>query len=161
MFYNGEASKCSNANAYFAASVMQVAALEAALQAMCFLFPNEVKRTAVYQREKFKRRRAKALEFNLYELIEIAEECAWFPSKYVVWGGKRKTLAGFSHEVRELRNFIHPGKWAREHSDTPKFTKEVYDAVGEVFAVATDWPVHWVHEDLRVRLKREQNAECR
>jgi hypothetical protein len=81
---------------------MQVAALEAVLQAMCFLFPNEVKRTAVYQRKKFKRRRTKALEFNLYELIKIAEECAWFPSKYVVWGSKRKTLAGFSHEVREL-----------------------------------------------------------
>jgi hypothetical protein len=56
-----------------------------------FLFPNEVKRTAIYQRKKFKRRRSKALDFTLYELIKIAEECAWFPSKYVVWGGKRAT----------------------------------------------------------------------
>jgi hypothetical protein len=160
-FYNRQARKCSNARAYFAASVMQAAALEAALQALCFLFPNEVKRTSIYQRKKFKRKRSKALDFTLYELIKIAEECAWFPSKYVVWGGKRATLAGFSHEIRELRNFIHPGKWAAEHPDTTKFTKGVYNVVKEVFEVATDWLIHRVHEDLRVRMKREGAAECR
>ena len=39
-FYHREARKCSKAKAYFAASVMQVAAFEAALQSMCFIYPN-------------------------------------------------------------------------------------------------------------------------
>ena len=131
--------------------------MEAALQAMCFLYPNEVKKTTVYQRKKFKGKRNKTLEFNLYQLIKIAEELAWFPPKCVTWAGKRKTLAGFSHEVRELRNFVHPCKWAREHPDTTKFTKGVYDAVYEVFDVATGWLLHRVHENLRVRMKRKES----
>jgi hypothetical protein len=150
-FYHRRACKCSRARAYFAASVMQGAALEAALQAMCFLYPNEVKKTTVYQRKKFEGKRNKALEFNLYQLIKIAEELAWFPPKCVTWAGKRKTLAGFSHEVRELRNFVDPGKWAREHPDTTKFTKYAYDAVYEVFDVATGWLLHRVHDGERYR----------
>jgi hypothetical protein len=156
-FYHREARKCSRVRAYIAASTMQGAALEAVLQAMCFLYPNEVKKTRVYQRKKFQGQRYKALEFKLYHLIKIAEELAWFPPQRVTWGGKRKTLAGLSHEVRELRNFVHPGKWAREHPNTTKFGKGVYDAVYEVFEVATDWLLHRVHESLRAHMKRGRN----
>src|SRR5437667_6316789 len=115
--YHREARKCSRGRAYLGASVMQVAAFEASLQAMCFLYPEEVKRTAVYRRKTFRGKRNKALEFSLYELIGIAEELLWFPSRHALWGGKRKTLAGFSHEIRKLRNFVHPGVWARKHSN--------------------------------------------
>jgi hypothetical protein len=44
-FYNSEARRCVKSRGYLAASIMQVSALEAALQAMCFLYPKEVKRT--------------------------------------------------------------------------------------------------------------------
>jgi hypothetical protein len=148
-FYHREARKCSRGRAYLGASVMQVAALEAALQAMCFLFPDHVKRTAVYQRKRFRRKINKALEFSLHELINIAGELSWFPPKRALWAGKRTTLAGFSHEIRKIRNYIHPGVWAREQPNTTKFTKGVYDAVFEVFDVATSWLLHRVHESLR------------
>jgi len=154
-FYQREARKCARARAYFAASVMQAAALEAALQAMCFLYPEHVRKATVYQRKKFVGKRYKALEFNLYQLIKVAEELAWFPLKRATWAGKRKTLAGFAHDVRELRNFVHPGKWAREHPNTTKFTRGTYAAVYEVCEVATDWLVHRVHETLRAHMKRE------
>src|SRR5260370_25286254 len=84
-------------------------------------------------------KRYRPLEFKLYELIKIAQELSWFPPKRVSWGGRRTTLAGFSHEIRHLRNFVHPGVWAREHSDTTRFTQRVYDVVHEDFEVAPDW----------------------
>jgi hypothetical protein len=154
-FYHREAGRCSRARAYLGASVMQVAAFEAALQAMCFLYPTHVRKTLIYQRKRFRGKRNKALEFKLYELIKIAEELSWFPRKLASWHGRRTTLAGFAHEVRKLRNFVHPGVWAREHHNTTKFTKGVYDAVYEVFDVATSWLLHRVHESLRKSMRRE------
>ena len=50
-----------------------VSALEAALQAMCFIYPEDVKRTTVYRRKRFRRKRYRALEFTLFELINIAD----------------------------------------------------------------------------------------
>jgi hypothetical protein len=153
-FYHREAGKCSCGRAYLAACVMQGAALEASLQAMCFLYPKDVKKTTVYQKKKFRKKRSKALEFTCYELINIADELSWLPPKRVTWG-KRTTLAGFAHEFRKLRNFVHPSVWAREHPDTTKFTKEVYDVVYEIFDVANSRLQHRVHESLRKQMKRE------
>ena len=152
-FYNREARRCVKSKSYLAASIMQVSALEAALQAMCFLYPEEVKRTAAFKGKRFKRPRYRALELTLYELINIADELARFPAKKVTWG-KRTTLAGFAHEIRNLRNYVHPGKWARERVPT-KFSKKHFDVIVEVFDVATDWLVHRVHQDLKKRLQKE------
>jgi hypothetical protein len=154
-FYNREARKCSRGRAYLGATIMQVAAFEASLQSMCFMYPNDVKKTTVYMRKRFRGKRNKALEFSLYELIRIADELSWFPQRRVAWGGKRTTLAGFSHEIRQLINFVHSGVWAREHPDTTKFSKGVYNAVYEVFDVATSWLLHRVHQSLRKRMERE------
>jgi hypothetical protein len=56
------------------------------------------------------------------------------------------TLAGFVHEIRKLRNFVHPGVWAREHPKSTKFSKAAYNAVFEVFDVGTSWLLHRVHQ---------------
>jgi hypothetical protein len=117
---------------YLGATVMQVAALEAGLQAMCFLYPEDMKRTSVYAKKKFRGKRSKALEFSLHQLINIADELAWFPSKRTTWAGKRTTLAGFSHEIRKVRNCVHPGVWARERSDPLRFTKGLYGVVWQL-----------------------------
>jgi hypothetical protein len=153
-FYHREARKCVRGRSYFGACVMQVAAFEAVLQAMCFLYRDHVKKTTIYQKKRFRKKRYKALEFTLYELIKIAEDLSWFPSKRVFWAGRRTTLAGFSHEIRKLRNFVHPGAWAKERPDTTKFSKEVYDAVYEVYDVATSWLLHRVHESMSKRRQR-------
>src|SRR5208282_3053843 len=94
-FYNAEARRCRKSRGYLAASIMQASALEAALQAMCFMYPREVRRTATFQRKRFKRPRYRALDLSLNDLINIADELAWFPAKKVTWG-KRTTLAGFA-----------------------------------------------------------------
>jgi hypothetical protein len=154
VFYHREAKRCAKGRAYLAACVMQGAALEALLQGMCFLYPQDVKRTVVYQKKRFRTKRNKALEFKYYELISIAAQLFWFPPKVVTWG-KRTTLAGFAHELRKLRNYVHAGAWAPKHADTMKFTKEVYGVAYEIFEVANSWLLHRVHESLREHLIRK------
>ncbi len=134
--YDSEARKCLRARAYLGASVMQVAAFEAGLQAMCFVYPEDVKKTSVYQRKRFRGRKNRALEFSLYQPINIAAELSWFPPKLFTWAGKRASIAGFSHEVRKVRNVVHPGEWGRKEWETMKFTKGLYQVVYEVFDVA-------------------------
>jgi hypothetical protein len=102
---------------------------------LCFLYPDHIKKTAVYQkrsRRGFRRKRNKALDFNYAELINIAAELSWFPPKRVVVWGRRTTLAGFVHRLRDLRNYVHPGVLAPKVK-TVKFTKGVFTVVFEIF----------------------------
>lgn len=154
VFYRKEANKCVKGKAYLAACVMQSSALEASLQAMCFLYPEEVKRSVIYQKKKFRNKRNKALEFKYFELINIAAELSWFPPKIITWG-KQTTLAGFVHELRKLRNYVHPGAWAPERPETTKFSRRVYGVAYEICDVANSWLLHRVHQSLRKRMKRE------
>ena len=49
---------------------------------MCFMYPEKVKQMTIFQRKPFiKGRTIRALEFSLYELINIADELVWFPAK--------------------------------------------------------------------------------
>ena len=64
-------------------------------------------------------------------------------------------LAGFAHELRKLRNYVHPGVWAPEQPNSAKFTKRVYGVVYEIFDVANSWLEHRVNESLRSKMKRE------
>jgi hypothetical protein len=147
VFYDREAGRCIRGRAYHAACVMQAAALEASLQAMCFFYRAQLNNTTVYRKKRFRTKRNKALEFKYYELINIADELSWFPAKRITWG-KRTTLAGFAHELRKLRNYIHPGVWALEQPHTTRFTKQVYNVAYEIFDVANSWLLHRVHENL-------------
>jgi len=156
LFYHREAKKCVKGRAYLAACVMQGAAMEASLHTMCFLYPEQIKKTTVYQKKKFRRKRSKALDFRYYELINIADELSWFPPKRITWG-KRTTLAGFAHELRKLRNYVHPSVWAPKHPETMKFTKAVYGVAYEIFDVANSWLLYQVHKSLRKRMEKKGN----
>lgn len=70
----------------------------------------------------------------------------------ITWG-KRATLGGFAHELRKLRNYVHPGVWAPEHPETMKFTKKVYGVAYEIFDVANSWLLHTVMQSLSKRLE--------
>lgn len=155
--YHNEAGRCLRGRAYLAACVMQGAALEGLLQAMCFIYPQAVKRTTVYQRKKkrgFQRKRNRALDFKYVELINIAAELSWFPPKKTVVWGRRTNLAGFVHELRDLRNYVHPGVLAPKQRPL-KFTKGVFNVVFEIFEVANSWLLHRVEESLLKRVNRE------
>lgn len=149
---NREAARCRRARSYLPACIMQVSVLETALMAMCFLYPAQLRRTMVYKNKRFRRKRSKALDFTLFELIRIADELGWFPPKLISWG-KRTTLAGFAHEIRKLRNFVHPGVWAAERTGTTRFNRSTFEVVYEIYEVANSWIVHQVESDLARRRK--------
>lgn len=151
--YRREARRCSRAKAYLAATIMQVAAFEAGLQAMCVLYPEEVKRTAVYAKKRFRGKRNRALEFSLNQLIDIANELGWYPPRQITWAKKRTTVAGFAHEVRKVRNFIHPGAWARQRSEPLRFTKGVYGVVNEIIDVSNSWLLHRLEKSFLKRMQ--------
>jgi hypothetical protein len=158
--YRREARRCLRAKAYLAATVMQVSAFEAGLQAMCFLYPHEVKRTTVYAKKHFRGKRNRMLEFSLHQLINIADELGWFPPKHIRWAGKRTTLAGYSHEIRKVRNYVHPAVWASDRRNPLKFTKGVYGVADEVIDVANSWLLHRVEKDLLKAMKREEKKKA-
>jgi len=158
-FYHREAQRCVRGRAYLAAVVMQVAALEAALQAMCIMYPNEVKNTAIYKSKKFRTKKSQALELKLHQLIDIASELSWFPAKRIVWAGKRADVAGFTHEIRKVRNYVHPAVWARERGEVIKFTKNIYEVVYEIFDVANSWLIHKIEQNLLKRMAREEKMQ--
>jgi hypothetical protein len=62
--------------------------------------------------------------------------------------GMRTTSGGFAHEIRKIRNCVHPGVWARERSEPLRFTKGVYRVVYQVFDVANSWLLHRVEKSL-------------
>jgi hypothetical protein len=157
--YHREAKKCLRGKAYLAAVVMQVAVLEAGLQAMCSMYGKDVKKTSVYQKKKFRRQRDRCLELTLDQLIRIARELQWFPAKRITWAGKRADLTGFTHEIRKLRNFVHPSRIAMERENTTKFSKGTYDVVFEIFDVASSWLVHRVERSIRRSMEREEKRK--
>jgi len=159
--YRHEARRCLRAKAYLAATVMQVSAFEAGLQAMCFIYPQAVKRTTVYLGKRFRGKRFRFLEFSLHQLISIAKELGWFPAKHLRWAGKRTNLAGYSHEIRKVRNYVHPGVWARDGEHPLKFTKGVYGVAEEVIDVANSWLLHRVEKDLLKAIKREEKKKTK
>jgi hypothetical protein len=90
------------------------------------------------------------LEFKYAELINMATELSWFPPKKIVVWGKRTNLAGFVHELRDLRNYVHPGVLAPKGKPV-KFTKGVFIVVFEIFEVANSWLLHRVETSTRKR----------
>lgn len=165
--YIREAHKCARGKAYLGATVMQVAALEASLQAMCLIYWDQVKKTKTYDKRKnrkrgFRTKRNRALEFSQYELINIADELGWFPPKRTAWLGMRKTLAGFSHDIRDIRNRVHPSVWARRmNSDPTKFNKAVFTNVTEVCEVANSWMLRHVEKNILRHIEREERNKKR
>ncbi len=154
--YHNEARRCLRGKAYLAACVMQGAALEATLQVMCLLYPDAVTKTVIYQRKEkrgFQSKRNRALEFKYVELVNIAAELGWFPSKKVVVWGKRTDLAGFVHELRKLRNYVHPGVWSRQQKPL-KFTQGVFNVVFEIFEVANNWLLHHLKKSILKKMER-------
>ena len=154
--YHAEAKKCLRGKAYLAAVVMQVSVLEAQLQAMCSIYLSDVKRTAVYKSKRFRRKRDRTLEFTLNELIKIARELKWFPPKQIRWAGKQADVAGFVHEIRKVRNLVHPSVMAKGRSEPMKFSKAVWEVVYEIFDVANSWLTHHVHQRLAKAMAREE-----
>ncbi len=160
VFYDKEALRCAKARAYFAATVLESAALEAMLYGMCALFLEDVKRTSVYKNWKFKTKRNRFLEFKFAHLIKIAQELAWFPAKQARWVGRRGDLAYFTHGMRDIRNHIHADKWARQISLPINYRKGSWEMVKEIFEVAHSWLTHHLNKRLLRSIEKAERRQA-
>ncbi len=89
--YRREAHRCLRAKAFLAATIIQASAFEAGLQAMCFLYPEDVKRTTVYARKHFRGKRYRALEFSFPPNVVPCGQYARLPNrltKQVIFAGR-------------------------------------------------------------------------
>ena len=162
LFYHREADRCANSRAYFAACVLTGAALEALLLSMCYVEDRSVRRTPTHKKKKFRSKRNRFFEFNLYQLISIAGDLKWIPAKEIRLSGRKTTLEELLHTARQTRNMIHPAVWAKEGgpSRTPKST---YESIFEIFDVTREWLVDHVHMSLRRSMYRIRDDQglCR
>lgn len=154
LFYHREAERCAQHRAYFSACILAAAALEASLLAMCYVEDRQVRSTTVHKQKKFKSKRNRFLEFNLFQLIEIAAELKWVPSKEIRLGKRRTTLQDLMHGVRETRNMIHPGVWANEGGPRRVYSA-TYALVYDVLDITRQWLLQRVELGLRQQMHRE------
>lgn len=121
---------------------------------MCFVEGRKVRATSVYEQKKFKAKRNRFLEFNLFQLIEIAAELKWIPRKEFKLNGRKTTLQRLMHEVRNTRNLIHPAIWAREGGPHRVFSGS-YAYVYDVLDLTREWLLQCVELDIRRHMHRE------
>ena len=153
-FYHDEAQRCARARCYFTACVMAGAALEALLLSFCYVNDRSVRTTAVYRQKNFRTGRNRFLEFGLSQLIGVATELRWIPSKQITVGRRKTTHAQLMHGVRQTRNLVHPGAWAREHGPKRVYKIE-YESVYEVLDVTREWLLQRTLHALRKRMLHE------
>lgn len=101
--------------------------MEAVLLSMCFVYPEKVRRTKVYndKKRKTKKKRGVFLEFTLEELIKIAEELKWLPMQEKV-----ENIGIFKDWVKwvqKSRNFVHPARWLKPDPYFGNIHKEMQD----------------------------------
>jgi len=114
----------------------------------------QVRSTAVYKQKKFKSKRNRFLEFNLFQLISIAAELKWIPSKEIKVNGRKKTLQMLLHSVRNTRNMIHPGVWAKEGGPS-RIYKSGYAEVFDIFDLTREWLLQRIDLSIRQQMHRE------
>jgi len=117
-FFDEEIEKCRRANAYFAGTVMIGAAIEAILLAMTYtLSDEELKNIISKVKEKFKKELScDRKKWALDDLIKIAITCGWIPYKGAEDPDEGALGDWLLNYVKEIRNFIHPGKWLNKDS---------------------------------------------
>jgi len=110
--FDAESERCAKVQAHYAACVLQVAAFEGLLLAMCDGLLDEVE-MYVQKLPSHERPKERMEKWSLAQLIKIAYGLKWLPSRRHI-KGKRKT-GDHVQLVKELRNVIHPGKHIRDY----------------------------------------------
>ncbi len=138
--YIDEANKCEKNRVYFAGCIVLGVGIEACLLAMAKWYPEKARRTKTYQQQKKK----KMDELGLFELIKIALDLHWITPK----------LGKSLHEVRKIRNLVHPGKHLRFETGA-LVSRSNYQFCRRTFEVLSETLNHEVEESIRKQMIRE------
>lgn len=115
--YCCEARKCQQAGAYLAGCVMVGAALEANLMAMVTFHPDEV--AAWYMKRYPKKKKVKGLlDWNLGELLDVANELGWLPLNGMLDDDtKNWPIGAHARIIQRLRNRVHSCRSLKDDAD--------------------------------------------
>ncbi len=123
--YRGEAQVCAEAGGYLAACVMLGAALEGALVSMAELkaLRPDIEKSSEAVRDK-NGDLVPPENWPFRKLLALAKELNWLPAKLppdedidLHEALERGDVGDFVEYVKEVRNLVHPGKYAREYPD--------------------------------------------
>ena len=160
--YRNQAERCKKARAYLAGCVFLGSALEAALLATAKSYPSQVRKTEKYLSKK--RKRDKNLDrWGMFDLLELARELMWIPSKLTMGKVARASgisaskafaigdLGYFADVVREVRDLVHPGRYLRSMKNV-KVTKRYYEFCYEVTEIVFDHLYAKLEASIRAQL---------
>ena len=108
--YEGEATKCAKAKAYYAACVMLGSASEALILLRCLQKPAELERAKAELPKSKRFNKDGPPAWNLGQLIEIAIQAGWIANleteSVVV------QIVNLISQLHDIRNLVHPGRHA-------------------------------------------------
>ena len=113
--YWKEAQRCYENKCYLTAFVAYGAALEGVLLAMCFCYPEKVRKTKRYRdiRKKYSKiKRGLFLKMSLGDLLKIADELKWIPFQEKI--EDVGIVKDWIYWVKQTRNLVHPAKWLKQ-----------------------------------------------
>jgi hypothetical protein len=111
--YEEEARLAASAGAYAAAITMLGAGVEGLLLLRCLRSPTKAKRVAGGLPRKSRPRNVENISAWTFEvLIETCSAAGWLPA--LSKEEMQYFPAGLAHQLRAMRNYVHPGRIARE-----------------------------------------------
>ena len=141
--YHGESEKCADASAFLGACVLLASTLEGGLLAMCYCYPEEVSGwvAGLHRRE---RPRGAPDAWDLGTLISLARDMKWLPAESP---HPPETIGDWVEYLREIRNFVHPGKVLRDYGALRVEEGHLRDCEA-IFEEAADWLVNKLLKDI-------------
>jgi hypothetical protein len=114
-FYNREAGKCEAGKAFLAGCIMLGAVLETMLILVIHCYADDVLGCSGLPRKKGQVK--PLLDWKLIELLRVAKELGWLPSRLRLdeaWNARQAQIGDYAEALRQLRNVVHPGGYLEE-----------------------------------------------
>ncbi len=160
--YRREAEKCRDSKAFLAGYIMIGAAFEALLLSFVNCYPHEASASVAAPRKgRGKGEGVKPLlEWSLAELLAVAKERNWLPSGLSPddeWDEARAQIGDYGEVLRQIRNLVHPARYAVELPRT-RITQRYLKLAFEILEVATHYLRNKVEDSLGEAFRRDPEA---
>jgi len=131
-----EVEKCGTSKAYLAGVIMAGALLEAVLLSFATIYEDEVEKARKRLNKKCKRKLGSdPLHWGLQDLLYISFEAGWIPFNNATDPKDREIGDWALNYVKELRNWVHPGKKIKKYTRMRMTEKRFRTALDIVYKV--------------------------
>lgn len=151
--YGRETQRCHESKAYLAGCVMAGASLEAQLIAMVHLYGKEVDDAGLVPTRQ--RSPVPILDWKMPQLLDVAARMGWLPRELGPndsLDGRRANIGDYADGLRQIRNYVHPGRYVQDHSPS-RVTKRYTRTALEILDIAVQWLGAAVEKSIAERLE--------